>query len=130
MKMGYTLTRRPYLLLGFFHMLFGLLLLATGVIWLFMTFFYWPKGNADLQVAFPTVTDFYGNHTWTRLSAEYQAACWIVYTVWIWTGFWVSISYLLPCIGLPSEFIEQSFLKSIRIALISWIWVHHQVSRS
>lgn len=89
MKMGYTLTRRPYLLLGFFHMLIGVLLLSTGIIWLLMTFFYWPKADTAIDAPFEDAADLYKGHPWKKLSEGYQAACWIIYTVQIWTGFWV-----------------------------------------
>lgn len=88
--MGYSLTRRPYLLVGFFHMIIGLLLFTCGVSWLFLTFFYWPQRKNGLNVAGQSAADFIANNLWTQMPAEHQAWAWIVYTAQVWTGFWVS----------------------------------------
>lgn len=86
--MGYTLTRKPYLLVGVFHFIFGIFLFASGITWLMLTFFYWPQ---QLPVLSQDAATFYKNNPWTLLlQPGYQAACWIVYTAQIWTGFWVS----------------------------------------
>lgn len=114
--MGYTLTRRPYLLLGFFHMLIGLLLLSTGIVWLLMTFFYWPNESQILQTLYPNVTSFYNTNEWTLLSTEYQAACWIVYTAQIWAGFLVSSKFNVhhpEGKEVNTNFQEQMFLAVI-----------------
>lgn len=86
-----SLTRRPYLLVGFFHMIIGLLLFSCGVAWLVMTFVYWPTHMNDKdKLPGMTAEEFLNNNSWTKLSLEHQVWAWIVYSVQIWSGFWVS----------------------------------------
>lgn len=91
------MTRRPYLLVGFFHMVIGLLLFSCGVAWLVMTFVYWPAHKNDedgVPAIIPGLTpeQFFADNPWTRMPTEHQALAWIVYTAQIWTGFWVRLN--------------------------------------
>jgi len=81
-----SLTRRPYLLVGFFHMIIGFLLCGCGLTWLLLTIFYWPsmKAGGDEPVSWKAADP------WSNFPIQHQVWCWLVYTAQIWTGFWVS----------------------------------------
>lgn len=88
--MGHALTRRPYLLVGFFHMIIGLLLFGCGVAWLVLTFFMWPANRSPDSELNWSPSEFLENYGWRNMPIEHQVWAWLVYTVHIWSGFWVS----------------------------------------
>ncbi|XP_067946592.1 uncharacterized protein [Watersipora subatra] len=95
-----SLTRRPYLLVGFFHMIIGLLLCACGVVWLVMTFKYWGERAEKKGIDW---------NVWQTLPMEHQVWAWLVYTVEIWTGFWIMMSGSFAMCVKDSGCLEKLF---------------------
>ena len=86
-----SLTRRPYLLVGFFHFIIGFFLFGCGAVWLVMTFVYFPKHKDLTQTGGWDAETFLKENPWAKMPVEHQVWAWLVYTVQLWTGFWVCI---------------------------------------
>ena len=70
-------------------MIIGVFLFATGAAWLVMTFFYFPKHRSAETENQWSATDLLSKYGWASMATEDKLWAWMVYTVHLWSGFWV-----------------------------------------